>query len=167
MSACPPAGRHFICYNTLRTIILGARKGVYMEVTKKRKSSTTMRTLYYFWQVTKTQKGMFFLGFLASLMYVGFLTYANSYFMGKIVDRVTASPVTADQVLPVFGPYVLILLLVNVLGQVGSKLQDYVCWKMEIKANYDLATMCFDKLSNQSMTFHTNQYGGSLVSATT
>lgn len=38
---------------------------------------------------------------------------------------------------------------------------------MEINGNYNLARLCFDTLSNQSMTFHTNRFGGSLVSQTT
>ena len=32
--------------------------------------------------------------------------------------------------------------------------------------SYDLATMSFDALSNQSMTFHSNRFGGTLVSQT-
>ena len=47
-----------------------------------------------------------------------------------------------------------------------SKLQDYTCWKLENQATYELDTHCFDTLSNQSMTFHSNRYGGSLVSQT-
>jgi ATP-binding cassette subfamily B protein len=48
----------------------------------------------------------------------------------------------------------------------SSKLQDYSVWKLEIRANYLLATRAFDTLSNQSMTFHSNRFGGSLVSQT-
>jgi ATP-binding cassette subfamily B protein len=58
------------------------------------------------------------------------------------------------------------LLVTNILGQLCSKLQDYSVWKLEIRASYLLATRVFDTLSNQSMTFHTNRFGGSLVSQT-
>ena len=58
------------------------------------------------------------------------------------------------------------MIAVNVVGQVCSKLQDYSVWKLEIKVNYELDTKIFDRLSNQSMTFHTNRFGGSLVSQT-
>lgn len=134
---------------------------------RRKKLSTARRTLHYFWGVTKTQPVMFLTGVISTLGYVGFLTYANSYYFGKIVDRIAEKSVPADQVFSVFGPYIAALVIVNVLGQVCSKLQDYACWKMEIRANYDLATHCFDTLSNQSMTFHTNRFGGSLVSQTT
>lgn len=57
-------------------------------------------------------------------------------------------------------------MLVNLVGQILSKLQDYTVYKLEIAGNYHLARLCFDTLSNQSMTFHTSRFGGSLVSQT-
>ena len=39
-------------------------------------------------------------------------------------------------------------------------------WKLQILVYYDLSTLCFDVLANQSMTFHNNRFGGSLVSQT-
>uniref|UniRef100_UPI003AB1DCCE ABC transporter ATP-binding protein n=1 Tax=Parafannyhessea umbonata TaxID=604330 RepID=UPI003AB1DCCE len=77
-----------------------------------------------------------------------------------------ASPVPAERVFSVFGPYVLALVLVNLVGQVLSKLQDYTVYKLEINGNYHLSRLCFDTLSNQSMTFHTSNFGGALVSQT-
>ena len=68
--------------------------------------------------------------------------------------------------LPVFGPYVLALLVVNAVGQTLSKLQDYSVYKLEINGDYQLSRLCFDTLSNQSMTFHNSRFGGSLVSQT-
>jgi len=104
-----------------------------------------------------------FLGALASTIgYVGFLTYANSYYMAAIVDAVSAGGATLQSLTP----FVVALIVVNVLGQACSKLQDYTCWKLENQATYELDTHCFDTLSNQSMTFHSNRYGGSLVSQT-
>lgn len=134
---------------------------------RRNKYSTAKRTLHYYWAVTKTQPGIFLLGIFSTLGYVGFLTYANSYYFGKIVDRVAEGGVTAENVFSVFGPYIAALIIVNILGQLCSKLQDYACWKSEINASYDLATNCFDTLSNQSMTFHSDRFGGSLVSQTT
>lgn len=130
------------------------------------KTSNVRHTLHYFWEVTRTKLWVFILGILATLGYVGFLSYANSYFIGRIVDRVSEGGVTKDQVFTIFGPFIAALIFTNIFGQICSKLQDYACWKLEIHANYELATKCFDTLSNQSMTFHTNRYGGSMVSQT-
>lgn len=128
--------------------------------------STTRRTLHYFWLVTRRHFGLFALLVFSTLFFGGFQTYMNPFVMGLIVDRVSTAPVAADQVFVVFGPYIAALVLVNICGQTCSKLQDYSLWKLEIAVSYDLATMSFDALSNQSMTFHSNRFGGTLVSQT-
>ncbi len=128
--------------------------------------STTRRTLHYFWLATRRHFGLFALLVFSTLFFGGFQTYMNPFVMGLIVDQVSAAPVAADQVFVVFGPYIAALVLVNICGQTCSKLQDYSLWKLEIAVSYDLATMSFDALSNQSMTFHSNRFGGTLVSQT-
>lgn len=128
--------------------------------------ATIRRTLHYFWWVTRQRPGAFALSIISSVGYIALLTFANTYVMGRIVDHVQASPVAADQVFSVFGPYILALLVVNVVGQTLSKLQDYSVYRLEINANYQLSRLCFDTLSNQSMTFHNSRFGGSLVSQT-
>ena len=134
---------------------------------KRQDSATIKRTLYFFWQITKKRPWPFALGVIATIGFIGMLTYANTFVMSLIVDRIQLGPVGPDQVWEVFGPYIIALILVNVVGQVCSKLQDYAIFKTEINGNYNLARLCFDTLSNQSMTFHTNRFGGSLVSQTT
>lgn len=129
-------------------------------------ASVTRRTLHYFWGVTRIQLPMFALDVAVTLGYVFFLTFANPLIVGAIVDRVGAGGVAAEDVLPVFGPYIAALVAVNIAGQVCSKLQDYACAKLEIRAGYELGRLAFDTLSNQSMTFHTNRFGGALVSST-
>lgn len=130
------------------------------------KRSTVRRTLQRFWDVTRTQPLIVFLSVFSSAGYIFLLTFANTYVMALIVDRVQAGPVAGNQVFEVFGPYILALVLVNLVGQILSKLQDYTVYKLEIAGNYHLARLCFDTLSNQSMTFHTSRFGGSLVSQT-
>ena len=129
--------------------------------------ATTRRTLHYFWQVTRNHLGLYVTMILSTIGFGILLTYGNPYVMSLIVDRISAEPVAADQVFNVFGPYIVALLAINVCGQAASKLQDYTLWKLEIAVSYDLATMCFDALSNQSMSFHSNRFGGTLVSQTT
>lgn len=131
------------------------------------KQSLTRRTLHYYWLVTKKHLGFFIALMFSDIAFVALLTYGNPLVMSLIVDRVSASPVAADQVFNVFGPYIIALILINLFGQAASKLQDYTLYKLEIAVNYDLAQMCFDALANQSMTFHSNRFGGTLVSQTT
>ena len=133
---------------------------------QEKKPSTTRRTLHYYWQVTRRHIGLFIALMLSTFTYIALLSYANPYIMSDIVDRVSESAVDPSQVVSVFGPYVVALVLVNVVGQAASKLQDFFLYKLEIAASYDLATMSFDALCNQSMSFHSNRYGGTLVSQT-
>ncbi len=129
-------------------------------------ASLTARTLHYFWLVTRRHFGVFALVIIATLGFSGLLSYGNPYVMSLIVDRVSEGAVASDEIFSVFGPYIIALILINVLGQTCSKLQDFAIWKLEISVNYDLARMSFDALSNQSMTFHSNRFGGTLVSQT-
>ena len=129
--------------------------------------SVTGRTLHYYGRAVMRHKGAFVGSVLSTLGFVFFLSYADSYIVGLVIDRVSEGSVGPGEVVEAFGPYVLAFFLCNVAGQVCSKLQDYTVSKLEIGVNYELATLCFDTLSEQSMTFHTNRFGGSLVSQTT
>ena len=133
---------------------------------KRKRASVTRRTLHHYWRVTKTQMPLFAADIIATIGFTALLSYGNPYVMGLIVDRVAEGAVAADEVFAVFGPFIIALILINLLGQFCSKFQDWATWKLEIRANYDLATHAFDTLSNQSMTFHSNRFGGSLVSQT-
>lgn len=133
---------------------------------KKAAGSVTKRTIYYYGKLTLKHWPYFLLDVITSTGFAFFLAFGNPWIIARIVDRIGEGYVPADQVLSVFGVDILLLILCNVLGQICSKLQDYSLWKLQILAYYDLSTLCFDTLSNQSMTFHNNRFGGSLVSQT-
>ena len=129
--------------------------------------STTRRTLHYYWLVTRKHIGLFAGLMLSTFLFVALLSYGNPYVMSLIVDKVSAGPVASDAVFIEFGPYIVALIAINLFGQAASKLQDYTMYRLQIAAAYDLATMSFDALCNQSMSFHSNRFGGTLVSQTT
>ena len=128
--------------------------------------STTRRTLHYYWQVTRKHKGLFWGLIISTFLFVALLSYGNPYVMSLVVDRVSEGGVGPDEVFSAYGPYIVALIAINVFGQAASKFQDYTLYKLEIAAAYDLATMSFDALCNQSMSFHSNRFGGTLVSQT-
>ncbi len=131
------------------------------------KKSTARRTLHYYWAATSKHLGLFIGLMLSSIGFIVLLSYGNPLLMSMVVDRVSETPVAPDRVFEVFGPYIIALIAINLIGQACSKVQDYTSFKLEIAASYDLATEAFDALSNQSMTFHSNRFGGTLVSQTT
>ena len=128
--------------------------------------SAVGRTLHYYGAATRAHLGPFVGAMLSTLGYVFFLSFGNPLVVALIVDRVAEGSVAPDQVLPVFGPYILAFVACNLLGQICSKMQDYTVARLEIGVDYELATLCFDTLCNQSMMFHSNRFGGSLVSQT-
>ncbi len=130
------------------------------------KKSTVGRTIYYYGKEVMKHWPFFILGIGASFGYAFFLTFLNAIAVSNIIDKVGSGAVSADNVLMEFLPDILLLIGANVAGQVCSKLQDYSVWKLEILGYYDLSTLVFDRLSNQSMTFHNSRFGGSLVSQT-
>ena len=130
------------------------------------KKSTAARTLYYYGKTVMKHWPFFFLGILASFGYTYCLTFLNAKAVSDIIDRVAEGGIAADNVLRVFLPSIILLVVANLVGQICSKLQDYAVWKLEILGYYDLSTLVFDSLSNQSMTFHNSRFGGALVSQT-
>ena len=52
--------------------------------------STTRRTLYYFWLVTRKHIGLFAALMTATFLFVALLSYGNPYVMSLVVDRVSA-----------------------------------------------------------------------------
>ena len=132
----------------------------------EKKPGTVRRTLHYYMKATLRHWPYFLLGIITTLGFSFFLSFANPMIVAKIVDIVGKGNVQKGQVLSTFGPYIAALIAVNVLGQICSKTQDYSVFKLQIAVYYDLSLQVFDTLSNQSMTFHNNRYGGSLVSQT-
>ena len=49
---------------------------------------------------------------------------------------------------------------------IGWRLVLYLAWTFETALQRDLYARCFSKLTNQTMFFHSNKFGGSLVSQT-
>src|ERR1019366_2219508 len=65
-----------------------------------------------------------------------------------------------------FIPYVLYFCLTMFLGVVFWRLQSYYVWRFEIKVRRDMVNDIFNHLESQSQGFHSNKFGGSLVSQT-
>lgn len=125
-----------------------------------------MRSLHYYWLATRNHLGLFVALVASTIGFCGFLTYGNPYVMSLIVDRISADPGGSRGRVRRVRPLHRGAHRHNLAGQTCSKLQDYTLWKLQIAVNYDLATMAFDCLCNQSLSFHSNRFGGTLVSQT-
>jgi len=127
---------------------------------------TARRTLHYYWQAAKKHKGLLATSILTTPAVTASRTALAPYFSAKLIEKITAGidPINDWWVI---APYVIGLALCYVVGsEILGHLRIWSLWKLELKVAYDLATTCFDKVSSQSMSFHSNRFSGSLVSQT-
>lgn len=134
------------------------------ESKEAKKSTTILRTLHYYWQevlkykwytlgcVILTPIVVFIRGVLAPMIFADLIEKASQNL--PIEELVSTALVEVIAFV--------VLYILNKL--VFEELRLYFCWKMEMKAMYDLAILCFDTISEQSMQFHSDRFSGSLVS---
>jgi ATP-binding cassette subfamily B protein len=137
-------------------------------MSKVKTGSTTWRTMHYFWREMRAN-WRYNLPLLIVIPAAVFLnSYATAWIVSAAINRLTAAPVTADQVFPVFGPYLLLYAGAIILGEmICWRLMLWLCWKGEITAMVNIRQRCFAKLAEQSMHFHNEKFGGALVNQLT
>ena len=132
----------------------------------KQRASVAKRTLYYYWQCSKKYKWYAIGTIISTPIVVLIRTVLIPLIFANMIDAI-AEGIPNDQIVPVLLPQGLTLLGLYVAGGVIlGWLRVCWCWKYELKVLYDLAAMCFDAVSEQSMQFHNNRFSGSLVSQT-
>ncbi len=134
------------------------------EDTKKPK--TVSRTLHYYWQevvkykwyalgtVVLTPVVIFIRAILAPLVFADLIE--------KVSLGLSLNELLQQTLLEVVGFFV----IYTISKLVFEELRLYWCWKMQLLAIYDLASKCFNTVSEQSMQFHSDRFSGSLVSQT-
>lgn len=133
---------------------------------KKERRKITKRTLKYYGAVMLKYKWQT----LASLILTPTVVIVRSTLIPLILADMIDT-ISAGQPLEELSGYllprgiILILLQIVVSGFLGE-LRIYMVWRMELDAMYDLATLCFNAISKQSMSFHSDRFSGSLVSQT-
>ena len=61
-------------------------------------------------------------------------------------------------------PYVIAFTVFMIMGLIIGRIQGYSAWLIEDKVEKDMIIDAFDKLEHKGQTFHSNRFGGSLVS---
>lgn len=133
---------------------------------KKERKTAFRRTLHYYGLVTKKYKFYTLGALLATPVVVLVRSTLIPLIFANMIDRVSAG-ITNDQIIPELLPSAIALLACHIFGSCAlGWLRIYWVWKMELAAQYDLASMCFDTVCTQSMQFHSDRFSGSLVSQT-
>ena len=132
----------------------------------KQRASVAKRTLYYYWQCSKKYKRYAIGTILSTPIVVLIRTTLIPLIFANMIDAISVG-IPNDQIVPTLLPQGLALIGLYFGGAaVLGWLRVYWCWKYELKVLYDLATLCFDTVSSQSMQFHSDRFSGSLVSQT-
>ncbi|MDR0397580.1 MAG: ABC transporter ATP-binding protein/permease [Candidatus Nomurabacteria bacterium] len=126
---------------------------------------TAGRTLQHYFRVLKTKKRYVIpiLLILPTVTVIG--SYISPLVVASIINRITTETFAPEQLLPIFGPLIALFIGLRVISElILWRLAVYLDWKLETLVRNDLSLICFDKLAEQSMHFHSNRFGGSLVS---
>lgn len=132
---------------------------------KTKDTSQIGPTLRLFWSVVKSYKRYFIPVMLLQPLAIFLTNYAGMLIIAMVVNRLTSETIPADQLLNIFWPYILAFVGSIALGElVVWRIVLFLQWTMADRVVYQLNRRVFDALSEQSMEFHSNRFGGSLVS---
>ena len=102
-------------------------------------------------------------------IFFAMLTLVATIFVGPLIIAQLLSIIQHDQLHDAKNLWTLIALYgVSELWSsvIGWRLVLYLAWTFETAMQRDLYARCFSKLTNQTLFFHSNKFGGSLVSQT-
>lgn len=128
----------------------------------KKKSGSFKRTLYYFWKALMQYKLRTILVLILVPMWIFISNVLVPFGTSSIVGQLSTGDFEISN-------YVSILLLtivpaaINNLGVIRAI--DWLDWSLDAKCGEYLSQLAFVAVINQSMTFHSNRFSGSLTSA--
>lgn len=124
----------------------------------KQRASVAKRTLYYYWQCSKKYKWYAIGTIISTPIVVLIRTILIPLIFANMIEVVSAG-IPNDQIISTLLPQGLTLIGLYLAGGVIlGWLRVRWCWKYELKVNYELAKLCFDAVSAQSMQFHNNRF---------
>jgi len=90
--------------------------------------------------------------------------FVGPYIISIILGRLQEGTISLDSTWPLIATYA----AAQIYGEIiGWRINLYAVWTMETRVRRDLYQMIFTKLSEHSMNFHNNRFGGALVSQST
>lgn len=128
----------------------------------RKKSGSIKRTLYYFWKALMQHKVRTVFLLLLVPTWIFLSNVVVPYGMSEIIGKLSSGDFEINN-------YVGILLLTisssAMNGLVIIRAVDWLDWSLDAKCGEYLSQLAFMAVINQSMTFHSNRFSGSLTSA--
>lgn len=129
---------------------------------KREKSSNIKRTLYYFWKALMQYRVRTILVLLLVPVWIFISNVVVPYGTSGIIGKLSSGDFELAN-------YVGILMLTIIPAAVNNlaviRALDWLDWSLDAKGGEYLSHLAFEAVVNQSMTFHSNRFSGSLTSA--
>ncbi len=91
-------------------------------------------------------------------------SFVGPFIISRLLEQLQAGSLTLEAAWPLIAAYA----AVEIYGQlIGWRINLFFTWTMETAAQRDLYQKIFSSLTQQSLTFHADRFGGALVSQTT
>lgn len=117
-----------------------------------------------FWRTAMKYKVRTFATLFGTFLTPLVASFAAPFIISRLLEQIQASTVTLEASLPL----ILMYAAVEIYGQlIGWRINLFLNWTMETAAQRDLYRKIFTALTEQSLTFHADRFGGALVSQTT
>lgn len=127
--------------------------------------STTKQALRIFWQFTRQHKPYFWIGTLGAVIGVVVQDIIPPIIIAMAFDRLQNAVDTGTRLdLAPFLPYLYAYIGLLISGVVIWRVQVWFVWQYEVRVMQKLAVHIFDHLQKMGSSFHSNRFGGALVS---
>ena len=132
-----------------------------MTESKKKKYNAAKRTLYYFWKALMQHKVRTILLLLLVPIWILISNVVVPYGTSEIIGKLSSGDFEIAN-------YVGILALTIIPAGINNlfviRAIDWLDWSLDAKCGEYLSQLAFNAVINQSMTFHSNHFSGSLTS---
>ncbi len=119
------------------------------------------KTLTLFWRFSRRYKFQRTLALLFPMLAVVINVIIAPYILSQFINKLQSGHVTFENSIGMIALYGALIFLGEM---VIWRLSLYFTWTFEVNAQRDLNLAIFDKLSREDLHFHSNRFGGSLVS---
>ena len=129
---------------------------------KNKKTGNIKRTLHYFWRALMQYKIRTILLLILVPIWIFISNVVVPFGTSQILGKLSSGDFEIEN-------YIGILLLTIVPAAVNNigviRIIDWLDWSLDAKGGEYLSQLAFNAVINQSMTFHSNRFSGSLTSA--
>ncbi len=127
--------------------------------------STTSKTLSIFWKYTNRYKALFYAGSFGAMFAVIAQDIIPPFIISRAFAKLQVSYATNHVLsLSTMMPYIYGFSISMIIGLIIWRIQGFAVWRFEIKTNRDQIVDVFHHLELQGHKFHSNRFGGALVS---